>query len=84
MTTIDTAIPIEKIGMVEWKPPRTVAFDPGSRDTTGLHAIAGKPGASVRLDIQLDLAAVPNAVDVVEFALFHLHQLAAEIQRRMS
>ena len=87
----DTAIPIEQIGMV--KPgaqvlaclPGTtmIGVDLGSHETTGLDAFAGEPGSSVHLMVQMDLAKVANPVDVVEFALFHLRQLATEIHRRM-
>ncbi len=88
----DTAIPIEQIGMVKpgalvlgCQPGTTmIGVDLGSHETTGLTAFAGKPGASVSLMVQMDLANVANAVDVVEFALFHLRELAAEINRRMS
>jgi hypothetical protein len=80
----DTAIPIEQIGMVQWN-PGLAGVDLGARETTGLHATAGGRGASVDITIQMDLAAVhpTNAIDVVEFALFHLRALSAEINRRM-
>lgn len=82
--SIETAIPIEQIGMVR---PDLAPFgvDLGMHDSTILERSAGKPGASVRVMVQMDLSDVPNpvAVDVVEFVLFHIHELADQVARRM-
>jgi hypothetical protein len=79
---MDTAIPIEEIGRVGFAPGSAVV-DLGMHDSTILEAHAGKPGAAVRVMVQMDLSDVPNAVDVVEFVIFHIHQLADQVARRM-